>query len=118
MIFVTDVCILKGKTVRSKPLPVSSGYIEILKELINDHQEVTLCVDIMKINVLSFLTTMLRKVMYRTTEFIPSQRVQNYRSALDNFFQLNNRSGFKITTILCDNEFQPIMKDVEKIHGV
>jgi hypothetical protein len=114
MIFVTDVGILKGKMFRSKPLPVSSDYIEILKELINNHQEVTLCVDIMKINVLSFLTTISSKIMYSTTEFKGPKLQECFRQC----FQLNNRAGFKVTTINCDNEFQPIMKDVEKIYGV
>ena len=118
MIFGTDIGILKGKTVRRKPLPVSSDYVEVPKELINNHQDVTLCVDIMNINGLSFLTTVSRKIMYRTTEFIPSQSVQHYRSALDTVFQIYNHAGFKITTIHCDNEFQPIMKEMEKIYGI
>ena len=118
MIFGEDIGMLKGKTVRHKPLPVSSDYVEVPKELINNHQNVTLCVDIMNINGLSFLTTISRKIMYRTTEFIPSQSVKDYRSALDTVFQIYNQAGFKITTIHCDNEFQPIMKEMEKVYGV
>jgi hypothetical protein len=52
--------------------------------------------------------------MYRTTESIPSQSVKDYRIALDTVFQIYNQAGFKITTIHCDNEFQPIMKEMEK----
>jgi hypothetical protein len=105
MIFGEDFGMLKGKTVRHKPLPVSSDYVEVPKELINNHQNVTLCFDIMNINRLSFFTTVSRKVMYRTTEFIPSQSVKDYRSALDTVFQIHNQAGFKITTIHCDINF-------------
>jgi hypothetical protein len=118
MILGEDIGMLKGKTVRHKPLPVSSDYVEVPKELINNHQNVTLCVDIMNINGLSFLSTISRKIMYRTTEFIPSQSVKNYRRALDTVFQIYNQAGFKITTIHCDNEFQPIMKEMEQVYGV
>jgi hypothetical protein len=118
MIFGEDIGILKGKSVRHKALPVSSDYVEVPKELINNHQDVTLCVDIMNINGLSFITTISRNIIYRTTEFIPSHSVKDYRSALDTVFQIYNLAGFNITTILCDNEFQPIMKDMEKIYGI
>jgi hypothetical protein len=56
--------------------------------------------------------------MYRTTEIIPSQTVKDYRSALDTVFQIYNCAGFKITTILCDKMFQPIMNEMDKIYGI
>jgi hypothetical protein len=73
MMFGQDIGMIKGKTVRKKPLPVASDYIEIPKELIDNHHEVTLCIDIMKINGLAFLTTVSRKILYRTTEYLPKQ---------------------------------------------
>ena len=118
MIFGKDIEALKGESLRKKPLPVVSDYIEIPKELINIHHEVTLCIDIMHVNGLAFLTTVSRKIMYRTTEFLPNQSVQAYRSVLDTVFRIYNKAGFKITTIHCDNEFQPIMKSMEDVYGI
>ena len=118
IIFGQDIGSLKGKTVRKKPLPVASNYIEIPKELNNNHQDVTLCIDIMNINGLAFLATISRKIVYRTAEFIPNQSVQAYRSVLDTVFRIYNQAGFRITTIHCDNEFQPIMKHMEDIYGI
>jgi hypothetical protein len=118
IIFGQGIGSLKGKTVRKKPLPVASNYIEIPKELINNHHDVTLCIDIMNINGLAFLTTISRKIMYRTAEFLPNQSVQAYRSVLDTVFRIYNQAGFRITTIHCDNEFQPIMKNMEDIYGI
>jgi hypothetical protein len=48
---------LKGKTTRRKPTPVVSNYIEIPPELIEAQQEIVLCIDTMKVNGISFLTT-------------------------------------------------------------
>jgi hypothetical protein len=66
-----DIGALKGKTTRKKPIPVVSDHIEIPTELINNHQDISLCMDGMMINALVFLTTILRNTMYRTTEWVP-----------------------------------------------
>jgi hypothetical protein len=54
---------------------VASDYLEIPKELINNHQEVTLSMDIMNINGLAFPTTASRKILHRTTNYSPRNNV-------------------------------------------
>lgn len=117
-IFGPDVGALKGKTTRQKPAPVVADYIEIPKELIDNHSNITLCLDGMKINGVNFLTTISRNIMYRTAEWVPSNTMQAYRSVLDNVFRTYNRAGFKITTINCDNEFQPLMHQLQDVYNV
>jgi hypothetical protein len=117
-IFGPDVGSLKGKTTRQKPAPVVSDYIEIPRELIENHHNVTLCIDGMKINGVPFLTTVSRNIMYRTAEWIPSQTTLSYRSVLDNVFRIYNKAGFKIATINCDNEFQPLMAELQDVYNV
>ena len=104
MIFGQYIHSLNGKTVSKEPLLVASNYIEIPKESINNHHDVLLCIDIMKINGLTFLTTISRKIMYRTAEFLPNQSVQAYRSVLNTIFRIYYQAGFKISTINYDNE--------------
>jgi hypothetical protein len=118
MIFGKEIGMAKFKTVRRKPLPAAADYIRIPEERIYNHCRVTLFIDIIKINGLTFLTTVSRKILHKTTEYIPRINVQCYRSALDTVFQIYKKGGFIITTIHCDNEFQPIMKPMEKIYGV
>jgi hypothetical protein len=72
---------LKGKTTRRKPSPVVSDYIKIPPELIQAQQDVVLCMDTMYINGMSFLTTISRHIMYRTTEWVPNKTAKAYRSA-------------------------------------
>jgi Reverse transcriptase (RNA-dependent DNA polymerase) len=117
-IFGPDIGALKGKTTRQKPSPVVSDYIDIPPELIDNHQQVVLCMDGMKINGVSFLTTISRNIMYRTTEWIPNKTSQAYRSVLDNVFRIYNRAGFKIKTIICDNEFRPLMDELQDVYHV
>jgi hypothetical protein len=85
-IFGQDIGSLKGKTTRKKPLPVVSDYIEIPRALMEAQRDVVLCMDTMNINGLSFLTTISRNLMYRTTEWVPNKTSNSYRSALDNVF--------------------------------
>ena len=111
-IFGPDIGTLKGKTTRRKPLPVVNDYIEIPKELIQAQREVTLCMDGMKVNGQSFLTTISRNIMYRTAQWVKNQTAEVYRDALIQVFRVYNTGGFKITTIHCDNEFRPLMEQI------
>jgi hypothetical protein len=108
-IFGPDIGALKGKTTQTKPAPVVSDYIEIPTEIVDNHHNVTLCMDTIKINGVYFLTTISRSIMYRTFEWVESQTPKSYRSALNNVFRIYNRAGFKIKTIHCDNEYQPLI---------
>jgi hypothetical protein len=77
-IFGTDIGQIKGKTTRRKPAPVVNDYIEIPKELIATQRKVTLCIDGMKVNGLSFLTTVSRNLQYRTAQYVKHQTVEVY----------------------------------------
>ncbi len=117
-IYGHDIGALKGKTTWAKPTPVVKDYIEIPKELVTTHQDVVLCMDGMKINGGPFLATVSCNIMYSTVECIPNQTSQAYRSVLDNIFHIYNLAGFEISTILCDNEFQPLMKELVDVYNV
>jgi hypothetical protein len=56
--------------------------------------------------------------MYRTAEWLPNQSAEAYRSVLDNVFRIYNIAGFRITSIHCDNEFQPLMSVLQDIYNV
>ena len=85
-IFGTDIGRIKGKTTRRKPAPVVNDYIEIPKELIATQHQVTLCNDGMKVNGLSFLTTVLQNLQYRTAQYVKPQTVEVYCELLGQVF--------------------------------
>lgn len=117
-IFGTDIGALKGKTTRQKPAPVVSDYIAIPPEILDTHQDIVLCMDGMKVNGIPFLTTISKNIMYRTAEWVPNQTAAAYRSVLNNVFRMYNRAGFRITTIRCDNEFRPLMDELQDVYQV
>jgi hypothetical protein len=87
-----------------------SDYIEIPKALTQSNQNVTICIDGMKVNGIPFLTTVSRHLMYRTAEWIPNQTSDAYKSVLQNVLRVYDKAGFRVKTILCDSEFRPLTK--------
>jgi hypothetical protein len=64
LFFDLDIGSLKGNTIRNKHTPVLSNYIEIPREPIRNHHEVTLCINTTHINGLAFLATISRIIIY------------------------------------------------------
>jgi hypothetical protein len=56
--------------------------------------------------------------MYRTAEWVEAQTPKAYKSVLDNIFRIYNRAGLKLITIYCDNEFQPLMGNLQNVYDV
>ena len=117
-IFGPDIGAIKGKTTRRKPAPVVNDYVEIPKELISTQREVTLCMDGMKVNGITFLTTVSRHIQYRTAQYVKHQTAIAYREALGQIFRIYNAGGFRITMIHCDNEFRPLVEPLENEFNV
>jgi hypothetical protein len=65
-IFGPDVSTLKGKMTCRAPVPVIEDCIKIPRELITTQYSVTLCLNDMKVNHITFLTTISKNLMYRT----------------------------------------------------
>ena len=82
-IYGRDIASLKGKLKRQKPIPVVSEVVEIPKELIQYQKHIDLCFDIMYVNSLTFLTTVLKHILYRTSFYIPSREIFDLLSGLD-----------------------------------
>ena len=114
MIFGKDLGTIKGKTTRSRPMPVVSDQVAVPDELYDRHNEVTLAIDAMFINKLPFLTTISKGIMYRTAMWMTKRTVEQYHEKLDQVFDIYNKAGFRIKEVRCDNEFHPIFDGIEE----
>jgi hypothetical protein len=95
-----------------------NDYIKIPPELTVKQQDVTLCINGMKVNGLSFLTTISKNICYRTAQFITSKSISLYKEALKEVIQVYNKAGFKISKIRADNEFRPLKETMLEHFGI
>ena len=112
-IFGPDLGTLKGKTTRRKPLPMVTDQVAIPPELYEAQQNVDLGIDVMYVNELPYFTSISKRIMYRTAQFIPSRTAASLYSSIDTVFRVYNTGGFTVTDIYCDNEFKPMMDNVK-----
>jgi hypothetical protein len=117
-IFGPDVATLKGKMTHHAPIPVIEDCIEIPRELITTQYSVTLCLDGMKVNNISFLTMISKNLMYQIARYIQGSLTSIYRKCLQQVLQIYTLGGLRVTTICCDNEFCPLMDPLALEFGI
>ena len=106
MIFGPDVGALKGKLTYRKSPPIVKDYIEIPKVLLQKNKKVALCMDILTANSLLFLTTVSKKLLYCTAQFIMTKKLSGFIDCLKEVCLIYNTGGFVVKTINCDNAFR------------
>jgi hypothetical protein len=87
-IFGPDIGSLKGKTTRHRPAPVINDYVEVPQELLDNHHNIILCIDTIKINNIPFLTTVSRNLQYRTAQPISKLLKKCYECIIERVFTL------------------------------
>lgn len=108
-IFGKDIAVLKGKITRQKPTPVIRDTVEIPIELKIKQYNVTLAIDTFFINKMPFFHTISENIVYRTTQWIPTRKIETYQECLETVFKLYRKAGFKITMICADMEFEQLL---------
>ena len=112
-IYGPDIGILKGKTIRKNPVPLVTSRIEIPPEIYEERSSWELCVDVMFVNKMPFITSITKKLFYRTAEFLMSRSKEDLYKGLDKILGLYNASGFSIDTIYADREFKAVMDEIK-----
>ena len=81
-------------------------------------KDVILCIDGIKVNGLTFLTTVSRNICYRTAQFVVDKSVNSYRAALHKVFKIYNKAGFHVREIRCDNKFKPLQGVLQETYRI
>ncbi len=111
-IFGTDIGTLKGKGKETKPSHIPEDYVKIPQELYESQQAITLCVDGMYVNGIPFLTTVSRRIIYRTAQRLQTQKSECLLQCIKNVAQIYKSGNFTIARIHVDNEFRSLLDPI------
>ena len=100
-IFGPDIAALKGKSVRQNPNQVLDDWIEIPEELREIYYDLVLCVDLMFVNGIPFLTAIDRTIRYRSVVPLENRTKEQLYKALDVVLRMYNEAGYPIRETLC-----------------
>ena len=107
-IFGPDIASLKGKTVRKKPAPFRKDTVEIPPELKEHQNDVDLCFDLLFVNQEPFLTTVSKRLLYRTASPVDDKKSKTLIESMDKVLRIYKRGGFNVKYFYCDQEFKQL----------
>jgi Reverse transcriptase (RNA-dependent DNA polymerase) len=107
-IYGPDLGSLKGKTVRRKVDHVEAEVTKVPSSLLARHKDVTVCADVMFVNSIPFLVTVLRGIHFGTAEMIERKTAKVVLKAVQQVKQLYAKKGFNLHTLVMDGEFESL----------
>ena len=112
-----NVAALKGKTTRSKPIPVAKDFVKVPKEILSLHKEVYITVDIFFVNKIAFFITLSRKICFTSVRHLVSRKVKEIFQAFGEVYKMYLQRGFRITTVGADGEFAAVQALIQGMPG-
>ena len=109
-----SVANLKGKTTRSRPDPVNIGAATITlipPHILEHHKEVTIGVDVMKVNNIPFMVSISRVIKFGTATELDSLKMPAYVRTITTILRIYASRGFVVRTIVADNGFAPLLQN-------
>ena len=86
-IYGPSIYSMKGKTTRAKPKVVVNDTIDIPKELITKNYYIDLCIDIIYVNGLAFLSSIDKQIKFRTIFFISDRKAATFYRVIDKLLE-------------------------------
>ena len=98
-IFGHDIGTLKGLTTRKKAQKMIDPTIVLPEDLYEIQKDVTLAIDVIKVNQHYFLTTISLHIYYRTAQYLNKLTAANLAQALDEVIQTYKKANLNIRII-------------------
>jgi hypothetical protein len=112
-----SIAALKGKTTRSKTIPVARDYVKVPLKLMKLHKEVFLTTDILFVNKNQFFLTLSRKITFTDVNHLADRTVPQIFKAFKEIYKYYLQHGFHFTVVHANGEFMPLKPLVESIPG-
>jgi hypothetical protein len=91
--------------VRRPPESVTTNHVKIPREILEQHQRVTLAANVMFFNRVPFLVSVSQGINLVTAEHTPSCTAKQLAAGIRCIMYLYSHRGFQVDTMLMDNEF-------------
>ena len=117
-IWGSEIASMKGKKTRSRPALVRNDIVEIPPEIMENHSNLTLYMDIMYVNGMPMLTSVDAPIRFRSLVPLNSRKAEEIYRALDVILRAYNHAEFTIREIQCDNEFKTLMNEIKDDIGI
>ena len=112
-----NIAALKGKTTRKAAKSVKvEDIVEIPKEMIAMHKNVTLGIDIFFVNKIPFFVTLSRDICFTSVTHLTDRKLPSIFAALRGMYNYYLKRGFRITTVMADGEFAPLQTLLSQLH--
>ena len=107
-IFVPDLAGVRGRTVRETPATVTTNYVQIPKEIPEQHRLVVLAVDVMFVNGVPFLVSVARGLNFITVEYTKTRTAKALAGCVKHIMDMYSRGVFQVGTVLMNNKFESL----------
>ena len=112
-IFRHEVGHLKGSTTRKTPSVIREEKIEIPREIIHQHDDFRLYIDLFYVNGMPMLTSIDSPIRNRALVCLDNREADSLYNGIDVVLRSYNKAGYFVKKIYCDREFKPLMDEIE-----
>jgi hypothetical protein len=112
-----NIAALKGRTTRSKSIPVARDYVKVPMELMKLHKEVFLTTDIFFVNKIPFFLALSRRICFTAVNHLVDCTVPQIFKAFKEMYQYYLHRSFHIKTVHADGELAPLKPLIESMPG-
>ena len=113
-----DLGSLKGKTVRNKSPTVRVQTSSIPLGIMQKYRDVTLSIDVMKINGIPFFNTISRHIRFGSAGKLDNLKDSTIISHLRVIMGVYTVRGFRVTIILADNQFESMRGEIAALGAI
>jgi hypothetical protein len=104
-IFGSNLTGVRGWTVRRPPESMTTNHVKNPREILEQHQWVTLAVNVMFVNRVPFLVSVSQGINLVTAEHRPSRTAKQLAAGIRRIMDLYLHGGFQVGTMLMDSMF-------------
>ena len=114
-IFGPDVASIKGRSTRKRPHLQTDDTIDVPPELYDAQRGVDLCVDVLFVNGIPFVSSVSKRIFYRAVQHLPNNYTTSHlEKAIRRVTKPYRDADLQVVTISADREFKPALDNLSE----